>query len=96
MGVSSLRVGVAGFEPEGELKRNSRCREGVVGGAGVVEGPRRSGEASRALGGVTSEWRIELKSVLACSGGGQGLSASEAGFGRAAGDGERSGGTGGF
>ena len=53
---------------EGVVEAARRGSIHEANGAGVVEEPfNRSGEDSRAFGGVTSECRIELKSVLACS-----------------------------
>lgn len=70
LGVSRRRVGVTGFEPEGELKLNNRFLEGVVGRVDVDAVALvlvRSGEDGRALGGVTSECRIDVKREFACS-----------------------------
>jgi hypothetical protein len=66
--VSRRRLGVDGAEPVGELKAKRRLRVGVVGWAGVGAWER-TGEVEReGETGVTSVWRIELKSWLACSG----------------------------
>lgn len=66
---SNRLVGVAGFDPEGELKVNRRFRDGVVGRADVVAPAFvRSGEPSRALGGVTSVCSKVWNNVFACSG----------------------------
>ena len=66
--MSSRRVGVAGFELEGELNVNNRFREGVVGRVEEVAlAVVRSGDPSLNLGGVTSVCRSVWNSVLACS-----------------------------
>lgn len=64
--MSSRRVGVPGLEVEGELKVNSRLRDGVVGSTEFdVLG--RVGEAGLASGGVTSVCKMDVNIVFACS-----------------------------
>lgn len=69
--MSSRRVGVPGFEAEGELYAKRRRRVGVEGGTTFEPdaiGAGRVGDMGlRGEGGVTSVCRIEVKIALACS-----------------------------